>query len=262
MVYGMPTRKSEKVVSLRDIKVACQACGLSEICLPVGVSTEDLQQLDAIINRKRPLARGDHLFRSGNSFQLLYAVRSGTLKTYTTSEDGQEQIMGFHLPGELVGLDAIADGTHPLSAKALETTSVCEIPFSALESLSTQLHSLQSQLLRIMSQEIRNDEQSMVTLGQKSAEQRLAGFLISLSNRFRRRGFSDTQFNLSMSRGDIGNYLGLALETVSRLFTRFQNEGLLRVDRKHVELLNREKLCTYSGAHCGGHRQTWKSSGH
>lgn len=161
--------------------------------------------------------------------------------------------MGFHLPGELIGLDAIAEGDHPLAAKALETTSVCEIPFSDLESLSTRVHGLQHQLLRIMSQEIRDDEHNMVILGQKSAEERLAAFLIGLSNRFKRRGFSDTQFNLSMSRSDIGNYLGLALETVSRLFTRFQNEGLIRVDRKHIELLDRHHLCMFAGAQCSQH---------
>ena len=257
----MPTRKLESVVSLKDIRVACKACSLKEICLPVGIDKNDLDRLDSIIDRKRPLARGEHLFRVGDNFQSIFAVRSGSLKTYTTSESGQEQVMGFQLPGELVGLDAIAENYHPLAAKALETTSICEIPFTELEVLSTQLDGLQRQLLRVMSREIRDDEQNMVILGQKSAEQRLAAFLISISNRFRRRGFSATQFNLSMSRSDIGNYLGLALETVSRLFTRFQNEGLLHVDRKHIELLDREKLCTYSGAHCGQQQQAQKSSG-
>jgi CRP/FNR family transcriptional regulator len=247
----MPTRKSEKVISLRDIKVACGECSLNEICLPVGVDADDLDRLDAIIDRKRPLARGDHLFRNGERFRSLYAVRSGSLKTYATSADGQEQVMGFLLPGELVGLDAIADGYHPLSARALETTSVCEIPFADLASLSEQLPTLQHQMLRIMSKEIRDDEHNMVILGQKSAEERLAAFLVSLSSRFRRRGFSPNQFNLSMSRGDIGNYLGLALETVSRLFTRFQNEKLLHVERKHIELLDLDRLRAYSGRLCG-----------
>ena len=246
----MPTRKLEKVVSLKDIKVACQECSLTEICLPVGIGRKDLDRLDSIIERKRPMLRGEHLFHIGDQFECLYAVRSGSLKTYATSEEGQEQVMGFHLPGELIGLDAIAENRHPLAAKALETTSICEIPFHDLEVLSTQLPGLQHQLLRVMSKEIRDDEQNMVILGQKSAEERLASFLIGLSNRFRRRGFSANQFNLSMSRSDIGNYLGLALETVSRLFTRFQNEGLLRVDRKHVELLDRDRLCVFSGAHC------------
>jgi len=256
----MPTRKLEKVVSLKDIKVACQACSLNEICLPVGVAAEDLQRLDDIIDRKHPISRGEHLFRCGDTFQTLYAVRSGSLKTFTVSEQGDEQVMGFHLPGELVGLDAIAGGCHPLSAQALETTSVCEIPFSQLESLSTQLPSLQHQLLRVMSQEIRSDELSMLVLGQKSAEARLATFLIGLSTRFRQRGFSPTQFNLSMSRGDIGSYLGLALETVSRLFTRFQDDGLLLVDRKHIQLIDRQRLQAYSGTQCDDAPQN--STGH
>jgi len=248
----MPTRKQEKVVSLKDITVACQECSLNEICLPVGIENEDMERLDAIIDRKRPLARGDHLFQIGDHFRSVYAVRSGSLKTYATSEDGQEQIMGFHLPGELVGLDAIANDIHPLAAKALETTSICEIPFDSFESLSNQLPSLQRQMLRVMSQEIHNDEQNMLTLGQRSAEERLAAFLVSLSNRYRRRGFSSTQFNLTMSRGDIGNYLGLALETVSRLFTRFQTEGLLKVERRNIELLDRQRLCHFSSANCYG----------
>ncbi|VAW82402.1 Fumarate and nitrate reduction regulatory protein [hydrothermal vent metagenome] len=248
----MPTRKQEKVVSLKEIKVACQECSLNEICLPVGIDNEDMERLDAIIDRKRPLARGDQLFQVGDSFCSIYAVRSGSLKTYATSEDGQEQVMGFHLPGELVGLDAIANDIHPLTARALETTSVCEIPFSQLEFLSAQLPGLQHQMLRVMSQEIHNDEQNMLTLGQRSAEERLAAFLISLSNRYKRRGFSSTQFNLTMSRGDIGNYLGLALETVSRLFTRFQSEGLLKVERRNIELLDRQRLCHFSSANCYG----------
>lgn len=251
----MAMKKTPKVVTLREIKTACKECSLNDICIPVGIGGDDLTRLDSIIDRKRPLARGDHLFQVGDPFLSLYAVRSGSLKTYTTSADGQEQVMGFHLPGELVGLDAIADGHHPLAAKALETTSICEIPFDDLESLSGQLPTLQRQMLRVMSQEIRGDEQNMVMLGQKSAEERLASFLIGLSDRLQRRGFSSHQFNLSMSRGDIGNYLGLALETVSRLFTRFQNEGLLHVDRKQVELLNRDRLCKFAGLKCSAEQQ-------
>ena len=157
--------------------------------------------------------------------------------------------------------DVASPQFHPLAAKALETTSLCEIPFTDLASLSSKLPTLQQQLMRIMSQEIRDDEQNMIVLGQKSAEERLAAFLVSLSSRFRRRGFSPNQFNLSMSRGDIGNYLGLALETVSRLFTRFQNEGLLRVDRKHIELLDLGRLHAYSGLHSGEPLHSEKTSG-
>ncbi len=257
----MSTSKSETVVSLNSLKVACRECSLNSLCLPLGIAAADLERLDAIIDRKRPIARGEHLYRCGDSFQAIYAVRSGSLKTYATSEDGQEQVMGFQLPGELVGMDAIVDSAHPLSAVALETASVCEIPFSKLESLSGELPSLQRQLLRLMSQEIRDDQKTMAVLAQKSAEERLAAFLISLSTRFHQRGFSPVRFNLSMSRGDIANYLGLALETVSRLFTRMHDDGLLRVDRKEVELLDREKLCLFAGANCA-HQPPRKTSGH
>lgn len=246
----MSINKSEKVVSLKALRIACRDCRLNEICLPVGLATSDMERLDAIIDRKRPLNRGERLFRRGDRFQRLYAIRSGSLKTYTNSADGQEQVMGFLLPGELAGLNAIADGVHPLSAQALETTSICEIPFTQLEALSAQLPSLQHELLRIMSQEIRADEKAMAVLGQKSAEERLAAFLVDLSVRFEHRGFSPCRFNLSMTRGDIGNYLGLALETISRLFTRFQTEGLLHVDRKNIELLDRKRLATYAGVRC------------
>lgn len=248
----MSAHNPPNVVSLKQIKVACQGCSLNEICLPVGIDRQEMDKLDAIINRKRPIPRGGHLFDIGDKFEAIYSVRSGSLKTYTTSEKGEEQVTGFHLPGELVGLDAIADNRHPVAAKALETTSVCEIPFNDLDTLSCNLPGLRHQLLRVMSREIREDEHNMVILGQKSAEERLAAFLVSLSNRYRRRGFSPYQFNLSMSRGDIGNYLGLALETVSRLFTRFQNDGLIRVERKHIELLDRERLCLVAGAKCSG----------
>ncbi len=239
-----------KVVSLRAIKVACQECSLNSICLPLGMDQQELSRLDEIIERKTPLERGDHLFHVGDDFHAVYAVRSGSLKSYATTESGQEQIIGFHFPGDLVGLDAIADDVHPLAAKALETTSICAIPFEQLDALSGELPGLRTQLLKLMSLEISHDEQNMISLGQKSAEERLAAFLVGLSKRFARRGFSPVEFNLSMSRGDIGNYLGLALETVSRLFTRFQQEGLIKVDRKFIEILDRDRLCRLAGGDC------------
>ncbi len=242
--------ETKTVLTLKRFKVACGDCSLNTLCLPLGMAADDLGRLDAIIERKRPLARTENLYHCGEQFDAIYAVRSGSLKTYATSEHGEEQILGFHLPGELVGLDAIADGLHPLSAQALETTSVCEIPFDKLESLSAQLPSLQHQLLRLMSLEIHDDQKTMTALAQKSAEERLAAFLISLSTRLQQRGFSPNRFNLSMSRGDIANYLGLALETVSRVFTRMQNDGLLRVERKAVELLDQDRLYAYAGTPC------------
>ncbi len=236
----------DKVVSIEQIKIACKNCSLSTLCLPLGLESGDIEKLDQIVKRNRPLHRGDHLFRQGNQFGSLYAVKTGSIKTYAPSEDGGEQVLGFHLPGELIGLDAIEDERHHCSAKVLETTAVCEIPFDRLENLSHHLPSLQHQLFRLLSREIGQDEDMFTLLGKRNAEERLAAFLVSLSERFQRRGFSALDFNLSMSRHEIGNYLGLAVETVSRLFTRFQEEGIIKAERRHIQLLDLDKLLTMS----------------
>lgn len=250
----MTQEDSDKVVKLSQLKVACQNCGLYELCLPLGLNGNDLDRLESIIKRSRPLKKGEILFHQGDNFRAVFAVRSGSLKTYTIDNNGSEQITGFHLPGELVGLDAINDDRHPCYTMALETTSFCEIPFEQLESLSGELPSLRRQLLRVMSKEITQDAGMLMLLGKKTAEERLASLLLSLSTRFKERGFSAKEFNLSMSRNDIGNYLGLAVETVSRLFTRFQEQGLLRAQGKHIELLNLDGLkCMVSD--CKGSQQ-------
>jgi len=236
----------DKVVSIEQIKIACKDCSLSRLCLPLGLESGDIDKLDQIVKRNRPLHRGDHLFRQGDQFGSLYAVKTGSIKTYSPSEDGGEQVLGFHLPGELIGLDAIEENKHHCSAKVLETTAVCEIPFDRLESLSHHLPSLQHQLFRLLSREIGHDEDMLTLLGKRNAEERLAAFLVSLSERFQKRGFSALDYNLSMSRHEIGNYLGLAVETVSRLFTRFQEEGIIKAERRHIQLLNLNKLLTIS----------------
>lgn len=234
----------DKVVSIEQIKIACKNCSLSTLCLPVGMDSGDVDKLDKIVKRSRPLHRGDHLFRQGDQFSSIYAVKTGSIKTYSPSEDGGEQVLGFHLPGELIGLDAIEENKHHCSAKILETTAVCEIPFDRLESLSASLPSLQHQLFRLLSREIGHDEEMLTLLGKRNAEERLAAFLIGLSERFKKRGFAPLDFHLSMSRHEIGNYLGLAVETVSRLFTRFQDEGLIKVERRHIQLLDPTRLMT------------------
>ncbi len=231
-----------KVVSFESIKIACKSCSLATLCLPMGLEQEDVDRLDQIVRRNRPLHRGDHLFREGSPFHALYIVKTGSVKTYAPSEEGGEQVLGFHLPGELIGLDAIENERHNCSAKVLETSAVCEIPFGEFEELSTRIPSLQHQMYRLLSREIGQDEEMLTLLGKKNAEERLAAFLLSLSQRFKRRGFSPSDFYLSMSRHEIGSYLGLAVETVSRLFTRFQEEGLLKVERKHIQLLDIDRL--------------------
>jgi len=232
----MPNTENNKVITLSKIKIACQSCSLHELCLPLGLDGVDLDQLDNIIRRSHPMKKNQMLFHQGDPFQSVYAVRSGSVKTFTVADDGSEQITGFHLPGELVGLDAISEEIHPCTAKALETTSYCEIPFTQLEALSGKIPGLQRQLLKIMSKEISHDANLLMLLGKKTAEERLASLLLSLSSRLKNRGFSETEFNLSMSRNDIANYLGLAVETVSRLFTRFMDQGLIDVNGKFIKI--------------------------
>lgn len=208
----------------------------------MGLTPEDVERLDDIVKRTRPLHRGDFLFRNGDRFRSLYVVKTGSLKTFAPSAEGGEQVLGFHLPGELVGLDAIDKDAHACSARVLETSAICEIPFPRLEELTATIPSLQHQMFRLLSKEIAHDTDMLLLLGKKSAEERLGTFLLSMSRRLAKRGLSSTDFYLSMSRHEIGNYLGLAVETVSRLFTRFQEEGLMRVDRKHIELFDLDGL--------------------
>lgn len=214
----------------------------------MGLAPEDVERLDSIIKRSRPLHRGDHLFRGGERFRSLYVVKTGSVKTYAPSEEGGEQVLGFHLPGEIIGLDAIDKACHACSAKVLETSAICEVPFQRFEELAAAIPSLQHQMYRLLSKEIGQDADMLLLLGKKNAEERLAAFLTSMSSRLSKRGLSPTDFYLSMSRHEIGSYLGLAVETVSRLFTRFQEDGLLRVDRKHVEVLNLSALEMMAGA--------------
>ena len=224
-------------------RVSCNDCSLSQICLPLAVDPEQLDELDRIIRRGRALKRGEHLYRAADSFDAVYAVRSGALKTYAMSEDGEEQVTGFYLPGEIVGMDGISTAYHISSAKALETATVCEIPFAHLETLSSRIPSLQHHFFSLMSREIQEDRALHMLLSKKSADDRIASLLLTFAARQQRRGLSDRIFRLPMSRYDIANYLGLAVETVSRIFTRFQQQALIRVEGREVEILDRPRLC-------------------
>jgi CRP/FNR family transcriptional regulator, anaerobic regulatory protein len=221
----------------------------------MGLTQEDVERLDDIVKRSRPLHRGDFLFREGDRFRSLYVVKTGSVKSFAPSPEGGEQVLGFHLPGEIVGLDAIDKDVHACSARVLETSAICEIPFGRLEELTASIPSLQHQMYRLLSKEISQDTDMLLLLGKKNAEERLAAFLLSLSQRLHKRGLSPSDFYLSMSRHEIGNYLGLAVETVSRLFTRFQEDGLMRVDRKHIQLLNLPSLEALVGGSGQGRRQ-------
>lgn len=231
----------------RTTQPHCQTCALNTLCLPLSLNDADMDKLDDIIHRGRPIQKGALLFQQGEAFQSVYAVRTGTVKTYTIAPDGEEQITGFHLASELVGLSGYHSGTYPLTAKALETTTVCEIPISQLDLLADDMPDLRRQLMRNMSNEIRHDQQMMLLLSKKTSEQRIASFLVDISERFVRRGFSASQFRLSMSRVDISNYLGLAVETVSRVFSRLQKNTIIDTQGKEVTLLDLPVLYTMAG---------------
>lgn len=233
---------SNLVACTHDYQVKCGNCRLNSLCLPLALESEDIEQLDSIIQRSKPLQKSNHLYREGDDFQSVFAVRSGTLKAYKTTDDGREQVTGFYFPGEIVGMDGISNNTHASSAKALETSALCEIPFASLERLSTLMPSLQRHFFQLMSREITADQQLITLLSKNSADERVAALLLSISTRNSRRKLSATAFRLPMSRVDIGNYLGLTVETVSRVFSRMQKMEILHVDNKEIEILDIEGL--------------------
>jgi CRP/FNR family transcriptional regulator len=227
---------------LEPFKVACSSCNLRELCLPVGLSRENLERLDTLVANRRAVARGESLFRAGETFLSLYAVRTGFFKTRVSSEDGRDQVTGFQMAGELLGLDGISTDNHTCDAVALEDSQVCVIPYNQLEGLSREFTELQHQFHKIMSREIVRDHGVMLLLGSMRAEERLAAFLLNLTQRLQARGFSASSLILRMTREEIGSYLGLKLETVSRTFSKFQEEGILDVKQRQIRILAQEKL--------------------
>ena len=234
-----------------NYRVSCSGCRLSTICLPIALEAPDIDKLDAIVQRGRPLRKGEYVYREGQTFTSVYAVRAGTLKAYSNTDGGQEQITGFYLPGEIFGMDGLGKHRHVSSAVALETAAICEIPFERLSELSIHVPSLQRHFFQLMSQEIAQDQQLIAQLGKHTAEQRIAALLLSISARNARRKLSATQFRLPMSRTDIGNYLGLTVETVSRIFSRFQKIGLIAAEHREIEVLRPDELREIAGGNAG-----------
>ena len=232
----------EKRIQSGGCAIHCQDCSISQLCIPFTLNEHELDQLDNIIERKKPIQKGHTLFKAGDDLRSLYAIRSGTIKSYTITEQGDEQITGFHLAGDLVGFDAIMNASHPSFAQALETAMVCEIPFDTLDDLSGKMPALRQQMMRLMSGEIKGDQDMILVLSKKNAEERLAAFIWNLSRRYGQRGFSQREFRLTMTRGDIGNYLGLTVETISRLLGRFQKSGMLAVKGKYITIENHAML--------------------
>ncbi|MGA9422707.1 MAG: cyclic nucleotide-binding domain-containing protein [Rhodanobacteraceae bacterium] len=235
------------VLDLDQLRRSCASCALRELCLPAGVGDTDLQRLDAVVRDKRLLERGKTLYRQGDSFHALYVVRTGSLKTYVENPAGDVQVLGFHLPGEIVGMDAMADNRHLCGAEALERASICELPHAQLQRLVSEIPKLHQQLVRVVSREVAADHGHLVIMGRQHAQERLAIFLRGFAERYERLSRDPLRLSLPMSRHDLASYLGLAMETVSRLFGRMEAEGVLAVERKKVHILRPALLAGLCG---------------
>ena len=229
-------------INFDQLKVSCASCSLRELCIPQGMTEDELKLVDTIIERKKPVHKNDYLFRAGDSNRSIYAVLSGSVKTLVDNPNGEEQIVGFHLPGELLGMDGFSGDAHTCSSVALETSSVCEFPLEKLDEVCHEVPSIQYAMRRIMGKEVTKDHAMLLLLGRMSAEEKLASFLVSLSKRMAQRHWKPTEFNLTMPRQDIANYLGLAVETVSRLFAHLQDEKIIEVDRRRVNISDMDRL--------------------
>jgi len=217
----------------------CSTCAFSSACLESGYDKSQLRDLHVLVEHVGPFSEGEHIFREGDAFDSIAAVRSGTVKTYVNDANGREQVQGFYLPGEMIGLSAISQARYPCNAVALEPTVLCRFSCPSMAALAIRMPGLQQQIFRLLSEDI---GKAALLAGNYSADERMAAFLVSLSRRYAARGFSATRFTLSMARTDIANYLRLAAESVSRVFRRFQDDGLIRVDRREIEILQRRAL--------------------
>jgi CRP/FNR family transcriptional regulator len=237
------TQEAQKISFKALEKASCKNWSLADLCLPGGLNNDDLRTLDDVIQRRRLARKGDTIFSQGKKSGCVFAVRSGSVKVFTTAKNGEEQIIGFHLPGELFGLTGLDNKIHSCSGVALETSSICELPLDDLNVLCVKIPGLQKQLLNLVSNEITKDHTMLLLLARRNAEQKLATFLINLSIRFEARGYAADKFDLTMSRYDIGNYLGLADETISRLFSKLRDNKIIKAERKKITILNHALLC-------------------
>ncbi|BCO27400.1 fumarate and nitrate reduction regulatory protein [Rhodoferax lithotrophicus] len=224
------------------IKIACSDCNMRELCMPVGLTDDELDRIDGIIGSRRKIKRGERVFHNGDRFTNLYAIRTGFFKTCITSEDGRDQVTGFQMAGEIIGLDGIVHDQHTCDAVALEDGEICAMPFAQIENLSREVNALQHHVHKIMSREIVREHGVMLLLGSMRAEERLAAFLLNLAQRLHARGFSQSELVLRMTREEIGSFLGLKLETISRTFSKFVDDGIVEVKQRHVHILNTDAL--------------------
>jgi CRP/FNR family transcriptional regulator, anaerobic regulatory protein len=242
MIQSIPVNSPDTPINVNALRASCAACSMHQLCLPMGLDDADMSRLDAIIGRRRKVPRDTHLYRMGDPFTNLYAIRLGHFKTFQINVSGEQQITGFQMAGELLGMDAIGTERHHCSAVALEDSEVCDIPFSRLEDLFSHIPTLLHHFHRMMSQEITREQSVMLLLGNMRAGQRFAAFLVNLSSRYAARGYSSTAFQLRMSREEIGNYLGLTIESISRLLSRFKKLGVLQVSNREIVILEPSRL--------------------
>ncbi|MDO5102902.1 MAG: fumarate/nitrate reduction transcriptional regulator Fnr [Lautropia sp.] len=226
---------------------SCSTCSLHDLCLVEGLSAAEIEQLAGIVKTRRRIRRGAYLYKAGDPFDAIYPIRAGFFKSRVLSPDGREQIIGFPMPGDVLGFDAISRDCFHSDAVALEDADVCVVPFAELESIGRRFAPLQQRLHRIFSREIVRDQGLMMLLGTMRAEERVGAFLLELSRRFLRRGFSPNQFILRMTREEIGNYLGLKLETVSRTLSRLQEQGIISVEQRKLQIISHDRLRMLSG---------------
>lgn len=228
--------------SIPSLRVSCSHCNLREHCVPLGLSLKEIDRLEDLVASRKRIRRGEPLFRAGDRFDAIYAIRLGFLKSSVMSSDGREQVTNFHMSGELIGLDGIANEVHSCDVVALEDTEVCVIPYERILTASSEIDEYNIHFQKILSREIVRQHGLMLLLGSMHAEERLAAFLLNLSQRFESRGYSRSEFVLRMTRAEIGSYLGLKLETVSRVLSRFSHDNLIVVNQKHVQIVNAEGL--------------------
>ena len=229
-------------MTIKAIKIACSNCNLRDLCMPLGLNADELMRVDELVAARRPVKRGGALFHSGEKFSSLYAIRTGFFKTCVITEDGRDQVTGFQMAGEIIGLDGIVNDQHTCNAIALEDAEVCVMPFDRIEEISREVSALQHHVHKIMSREIVREHGIMLLLGSMRAEERLAAFLLNLVQRLEARGFSRSELVLRMTREEIGSYLGMKLETVSRTFSKFADEGLIKVSQRNISILDSDAL--------------------
>ncbi len=241
-VSSRVTQASGATLDNRLIKIACSNCNMRELCMPIGLNLDELKRVDELVTKRPLVKRGSALFRAGDKFVAMYAIRSGFLKTCVATEDGRSQVTGFQMAGEIVGLDGIATEVHTCDAIALEDTEVCALPFDRIEDIAREVKALQHHVHKIMSREIVREHGVMLLLGNMRAEERLAAFLLNLVQRLHARGFSSSDLVLRMTREEIGSYLGLTLETVSRTFSKFADDGIIIVNQRQVHIQDADAL--------------------